>query len=138
MHDELFAPTLMVSMMPFFHIMEITLLARSIYHQGPLALLPPAQPVTADFLMTAIVQTKPSAAAFAPSVLEEACSLSNGLETLSTSTTSSTEVLRWCSAGAFLRRPDRTGHQPAGLHWQHGDFECSQLPDPGRRGLGVL
>ncbi|KAF3389104.1 hypothetical protein F1880_004567 [Penicillium rolfsii] len=83
-HNDLFAPTLMASMMPFFHIMGIPTLTRSIYHQGPLALLPPGQPVTADLLMTAIVQTKPSAAAFAPSVLEKACSLFNGLETLST------------------------------------------------------
>ncbi|KAM5444668.1 putative secondary metabolism biosynthetic enzyme [Microsporum ferrugineum] len=34
MHDELFTPKLMVSMMPFFHIMGIISLARVIYHQG--------------------------------------------------------------------------------------------------------
>lgn len=38
MHDALFAPTMMVFMMPFFHIMVITALARSIYHQGPFGL----------------------------------------------------------------------------------------------------
>ncbi|KAJ5529641.1 hypothetical protein N7527_003034 [Penicillium freii] len=84
MHDELFAPTLMVSMMPFFHIMGIVTLARSIYHQGPLALLPPGQPVTADLLISAIMQERPSVAAFAPSILEEMCNLPNGLEALST------------------------------------------------------
>jgi nucleoside-diphosphate-sugar epimerase len=84
MHDELYAPKLMVSMMPFFHIMGITLLARSIYHQGPLVLLPARKPVTADLMMRAIDQTKPSAAACAPSILEDICNAPNGLETLST------------------------------------------------------
>ena len=84
MYDELFASTLMVSIMPFFHIMGIVTLARSIYHQGPLALLLPGQPVTAELLISAIVQERPSMAAFAPSTLEEMCNLPNGLQALST------------------------------------------------------
>ena len=63
--------------------MGITTLARSIYHQGPLALLPPGQPVTADLQISAIMQNKSMVAAFAPSVIEDICKLSNGLETLS-------------------------------------------------------
>ncbi|KAJ5703131.1 hypothetical protein N7488_010679 [Penicillium malachiteum] len=35
MHDILYSPTLMLSMMPLFHIMGITAMARAIYHQGP-------------------------------------------------------------------------------------------------------
>ncbi|KAJ5727944.1 hypothetical protein N7493_005764 [Penicillium malachiteum] len=82
--DLLYASTLMFSMMPFFHIMGIMTLARAIYHQGPFAILPPGKPPSADLLMTAIIQTKPSTGAFVPSVLEEICNSSNGLETLST------------------------------------------------------
>ncbi|KAM5505989.1 putative NRPS-like protein biosynthetic cluster [Microsporum canis] len=84
MHDELFTPKLMVSMMPFFHIMGIISLARAIYHQGPLVLLPAGQPVTAELMMLAINETKPSTAAFAPSVLEDISNTPNGLEILST------------------------------------------------------
>ncbi|KAM5472506.1 putative secondary metabolism biosynthetic enzyme [Microsporum audouinii] len=84
MHDELFTPKLMVSMMPFFHIMGIISLARAIYHQGPLVLLPAGRPVTADLMMLAINEAKPSAAAFAPSVLEDISNTPNGLEILST------------------------------------------------------
>ncbi|EFQ99792.1 hypothetical protein MGYG_02804 [Nannizzia gypsea CBS 118893] len=84
MHDELFAPKLMVSMMPFFHIMGIISLARAIYHQGPLALLPAGRPVTAELMMLTISETKPSSATFAPSVLEDIVNSPNGLEILST------------------------------------------------------
>jgi acyl-CoA synthetase (AMP-forming)/AMP-acid ligase II len=74
----------MISMMPFFHIMGITLLARSIYHQGPLVLLSARKPVAADLMIMAINQSKPSAAACVPSMLEDICNTPNGLKTLST------------------------------------------------------
>lgn len=127
MHDELFSPTLMVSVMPFFHIMGIVTLARSIYHQGPLALLPPGQPVTADLLISVIMQGRPSVAAFAPSVLEKICNLPNGLEALATlDYVFSTVVPHWRAPAVI----NRTSHQLASLHWQHGDFERPQLPYP--------
>lgn len=69
-------------MMHFFHMTGITLLARSIYHQGRLALLPTGRPVTTQLMMKLIRQTKPSTATFAASVLEDIYNTRNGLETL--------------------------------------------------------
>ncbi|PLN82770.1 acetyl-CoA synthetase-like protein [Aspergillus taichungensis] len=82
MHDEPFAPKLIVLPMPFFHIVIITAQARSIYHQGSVALLSPGQPAMADFLTRAIKQNEPSAATLAPPVLEETRYFPSGLEIL--------------------------------------------------------
>lgn len=82
-HDELFSNTLMVSMMPFFHIMGMVLLARSIYHQGPLVLLPAEKPVTSELITYAMTQTNPSALAVAPSILEDLSSTADGMDALS-------------------------------------------------------
>lgn len=81
-HDELFSDTVMVSMMPFFHVMGIVALARSVYHQGPLVILPPEKPVTAELIIYAMTQTRPSALAVAPSILEEISNTQDGMDAL--------------------------------------------------------
>ncbi|KAI5460570.1 hypothetical protein BGZ63DRAFT_248815 [Mariannaea sp. PMI_226] len=82
-HDELYTPTIMISMLPFFHIMGIAILLRAIYHRGPLVLLPADKPITADTMVDAINQVRPSAIATAPSILEAMSCMSGGLEALS-------------------------------------------------------
>ncbi|KAK0615346.1 hypothetical protein B0T17DRAFT_620136 [Bombardia bombarda] len=83
-HDEFLGTRLSLIMMPFFHAFGINMLARSIYHQGPLVLLPAGRPPTAQFLMEAIAKTKPSSLVCAASMLEELCNTPHGLETIST------------------------------------------------------
>lgn len=99
MYDELFAAILMMSMMPFFHIMEITTLARSIYHQASLALLQPRQPVTADLLISAII-TSQVRRLLHHRVLEVNLQLNQWPRD---AVYARLRLLRWCSTGALLR-----------------------------------
>ncbi|KAK3900646.1 putative peptide synthetase [Staphylotrichum tortipilum] len=77
------SPMLLTSI-PFFHIFGIMLFSRSLYHQGPLVLLPAGKPPTAELLLEAISNTKPTALACTPSLLEDMCGISGGLEGLAT------------------------------------------------------
>ncbi|KAK4184811.1 hypothetical protein QBC35DRAFT_390894 [Podospora australis] len=82
-HDPLYKTNLVVSMPPFFHAFGLNLLVRSIYYQNPLVLLPSGTPPTADLMLHAIGATKPTAIVCTPSILEDICAVSNGLNILS-------------------------------------------------------
>lgn len=83
MHDDMYGARLLVVMLPFFHAFGMNLLLRSIYHQGPLVLMPPGKPPTAELMLEAMDKTKPSAIACSPSILEDMSNLPHGLEAIS-------------------------------------------------------
>ncbi|KAK0707252.1 hypothetical protein B0H67DRAFT_612024 [Lasiosphaeris hirsuta] len=83
MHDEMYNSRLIVIMLPFFHAFGTNLLIRSIYHQGPLVLLPPGKPPTAELMLEAMEKTNPSAIACSPSILEDMSNLPRGIEAIS-------------------------------------------------------
>ncbi|KAK3332836.1 hypothetical protein B0T19DRAFT_457824 [Cercophora scortea] len=84
MHDVLYRSRLMLSAAPMFHVMGLNLLLRSIYHQGPLVLLPPGQPPSAPLLIRTITATNPASMIAAPSLLEAMASTPEGLSAIST------------------------------------------------------
>ncbi|KAK3693201.1 hypothetical protein B0T22DRAFT_420368 [Podospora appendiculata] len=84
MHEVLYRSPLMLSAAPMFHVMGLNLLLRSLYHQGPLVLLPPGQPPTAPLLIRAIAATNPTSMIAAPSLLEAMASTPAGLAAVST------------------------------------------------------
>lgn len=82
-YSLMFSTKTMAGALPFFHVMGLVLLARSIYAQGPLILLPQNKPPTAQSMIAAIRTSKPSAAILVPSMLEEICDAPEGQDALS-------------------------------------------------------
>ncbi|KAK4228632.1 hypothetical protein QBC38DRAFT_454004 [Podospora fimiseda] len=82
-HDPLYTTPLLVSMPPFFHAFGWNLLVRSIYHQKPLVLLPSTIPPTAELMIHAIAQTRPTGIVATPSILQDISSLETGLQAIS-------------------------------------------------------
>ncbi|SCO30859.1 related to nonribosomal peptide synthetase [Fusarium fujikuroi] len=82
-YSDMFSNDTLVTTLPFSHVMGLTTLARSIYSQGPLVLLPQGKPPTAHDMITAIRQSGALLAIFVPSMLQEVCDMSGGLDTLS-------------------------------------------------------
>ncbi|KAJ4288749.1 hypothetical protein N0V88_007283 [Collariella sp. IMI 366227] len=82
-YDDIHETPLLLSALPLFHSFGILLIIRSIYYQGPLVLLPPDKPPTGQAVLDAFTKAKPTAIACAPSILEDICGISDGLETLS-------------------------------------------------------
>ena len=80
--NEIFGSTMLLAVVPFFHVFGILMLVRSLYYQRPLALLPAGSPPTAEAVLDAISTIKPTAVACSPSILEDICGLPEGLATL--------------------------------------------------------
>ncbi|KAI9932541.1 hypothetical protein ASPWEDRAFT_144517 [Aspergillus wentii DTO 134E9] len=68
---------------PFFHLMGLYTLIRSLFEGIPVALFPD-RPLSTDLFVQTIRHTKPKSAMCPPSILEEMCASPAGLEALST------------------------------------------------------
>ena len=74
----------MLAPVPFFHVMGMIVLSRSIFWQRPIIRLPTDQPFNAASAIEAIKATKPGSAIFPPSVLEDMSATEEGMQALST------------------------------------------------------
>ncbi|KAK4466818.1 hypothetical protein QBC42DRAFT_292971 [Cladorrhinum samala] len=81
-HDPLYLTPLIVGMPPFFHAFGFNMVLRSIYYQNPLVVFPSGIPPTAELMVRAIEQTRPTAIVATPSMLEDVCALPGGLDAL--------------------------------------------------------
>ncbi|KAH6618355.1 hypothetical protein B0J18DRAFT_277146 [Chaetomium sp. MPI-SDFR-AT-0129] len=82
-HISIIRSELLLCTMPFFHVYGIMMLFnRSLYNQGPLTILPPGRPPTADLVLHALEQVQPRSAVFPPSLLEDIINIPGGLEKL--------------------------------------------------------
>ncbi|KAK3291625.1 uncharacterized protein B0H64DRAFT_367005 [Chaetomium fimeti] len=83
-HNQILGTRLMLCTMPFFHVYGVMMISnRSFYNRGPLALLPPGVPPTAELLLDVIAKVNPSVVVCAPSILEDICNVPGGVEKLS-------------------------------------------------------
>ena len=83
-HDFMFGSNLVLTGLPMFHVYGIKILSRSIYHQKPLVLLPGWKPPSAESVLSAIRETKPTGLIGVPSILEDIVHIPGGLNTLGT------------------------------------------------------
>ncbi|KAL4966920.1 uncharacterized protein BDV14DRAFT_170376 [Aspergillus stella-maris] len=80
--DRLSSNDLILSTTPFFHLMGFALLIMAVFHGVPCVIMPD-KPLSTDLVRTVISTTKPTAALFPPSILEDLSSDSASLGALS-------------------------------------------------------
>ncbi|KAL4794339.1 hypothetical protein BDV19DRAFT_390398 [Aspergillus venezuelensis] len=80
--DILTSNDLILSTTPFFHFMGFPLLIMAVFHGVPCVIMPD-KPLSTDLVSTVISTTKPTAALFPPSILEDLSSDSASLQALS-------------------------------------------------------
>jgi thioester reductase-like protein/acyl carrier protein len=72
----------MLAAVPFFHAMGILVVLRSIMCQGTIVSLPADMVLNAGLVIEAIEETSPASGIFPPSILEDICTVDNGVQTI--------------------------------------------------------
>lgn len=80
--DRLSPDDLILSSTPFFHLMGFSLLIMAVFHGIPCVMLPDG-PMSIELVTTVLDSTRPTAALFPPSILEELASNIRSMEALS-------------------------------------------------------
>lgn len=126
--DRLSPDDLILSTTPFFHLMGFALLIMAVFHGTPCVMLPD-KPVSADLVTKVLGITRPTAALFPPSILEDLSASSESMQALS-------ELKRVYFGGGPLspdvgRKVSKCTQLVSFLGMTEGGFVLSLLPENG-------